>query len=297
MAEQNYYLITLKNIPRSLEEIVSLRLFELGAEGVQEDLLFMQQDRHYNPEVISSDQLTLVAYFSQPPSQESLTLLMSQYSLTDVSLTDHPQQDWLAQWKAQWQPFCLTSGFWVAPTWYQGQWQPAEGEQVLWIDPGMAFGTGTHETTQIAAHLIVQLFQRTSQRSLLDVGTGSGILALLAHRLAGHPIYAYDNDPESLRVFQENCEKNQVKDLKWEPDWPNQLVGQVHITVANIIDGVLLDLKPQFQELGSQYYIFTGILNEREEPFLLEMGEHWDLQLRQRMEKGDWVGYLFEAPQ
>ena len=131
----------------------------------------------------------------------------------------------------------------------------------------------------------------------MDVGTGSGILAILAKHYQVKNISAYDNDQESKRVFDENAEKNAIDNFQWVESWSTDLTNQCDLTVANIIDGVLLSLKPNFQEINSPYFIFTGILKEREQAFLQEMIQDWPLEILQREEEDEWVGFLMENKQ
>ncbi len=295
MEPTKYYQLELSNIPLHLEEVLSLELFELGAAGVQENLEFEQVDKRYLPKIVERDKISLLAYFAEPPSLEAIELVLAAFQGVQWKVSDHMIEDWMGHWKESWQPFELTDKVWVVPSWHKESFIPKEGHLTLWIDPGMAFGTGTHETTQIAAQLLFDLLSKNPRMSLLDVGTGSGILALLSHLLKANPIYAYDNDPESQRVFLENCERNNIPPLPWVENWSDSLAGEIQITVANIIDGVLVDLKKDFQKVKCQTYIFTGILKEREPAFLQEMLEGWNLKQVRRLEKGEWVGFEFEA--
>lgn len=291
-----YWLLKIDNVPSNDEELLSLFLFENGASGVQENLQFSQLDRKYVPQIIDSDIKSLLVYFEEPVTEYFLQDLKSRYPQVSINIEEQQTRDWLKEWKEQWKPFQLMESIWVVPEWHRESFD-LNGKQAIYIEPGMAFGTGTHETTQIASQLIWDLVESKNISSSVDVGTGSGILAVLLKLAGVKSIYAYDNDPESQRVFDENKQKNQAMDLQWVEAWAQELVGKVDLTVANIIDGVLLDLKPQFQKLKSPYYIFTGILEEREEAFLKEMCESWPLKTLARLQKGEWVGFCFEDNQ
>lgn len=289
-------MLEIRNVSEQWEDILVGELFEMGAEGVQENLEFTQLDRKYKPHIVEQNIKNLQVYFSQKPHPEQLKNLVDKFSDLEISMNQFPVRDWLSEWKKQWKPFELIDGVWIVPEWEKGSF-PCEGKQIIFIEPGMAFGTGTHETTQIASELLTYLIDEYKVSSLLDVGTGSGILALLAKLKGIETIFAYDNDEESKRVFLENLEKNNGNTIQWEEDWSKNLTGKAEVTLANIIDGVLLDLKSEFQKMKSRFFIFTGVLGDRESLFLEEMTKSWSLRQCRRVQKGEWVGFLFEAEQ
>src|SRR5690606_13567455 len=115
-------------------------------------------------------------------------------------------------------------------------------ETPLYIDPGMAFGTGTHETTRIAAELMVDAIQSENVSSVLDVGTGTGILAMIAAKSGARAIDAIDIDPESERVANENFARNGCAEIRASTTPLETIQKQYQMVVANIIDGVLIRL-------------------------------------------------------
>ncbi len=292
MDSQTYFELELKDVPAQQEEEISLFLFESGAAGVQENLQFEQKDKKYLPEVIEQDTKTLTAFFTQNPGQELLNKLTNRYPNIEVLLNQQPVKDWLGEWKAQWKPFCLVEPVWIVPDWEKENFSDTNKE-CIYIEPGMAFGTGTHATTQLASHFLVELKDK-NLKSFVDVGTGSGILSILARKIGFQNGFAYDNDPESHRVFTENLKKNQISQVTWEENWPEKLVGRVDLLIANIIDGVLLELKQDFKKIEPKYCIFTGVLEERSKEFVKEMTEDWDLKLIEKDQKDEWVGFIFE---
>ncbi len=295
MDSPKYFTLEVQGVSASQEDLITHHLFEAGAAGVQENLEFVQKDRGYQPEVVEADIKTLTVYFECPPAPDAVETLMAEFPSLRVRVQEHDSVDWLSLWKEQWKPFELVAGVWIVPDWHRESFKPAEG-QCIFIEPGMAFGTGTHATTQLASQLLISLLTQKQVKALLDVGTGSGILIWLAALKGVVKLFAYDNDGESKRVFLENQEKNPGADVTWVENWSSELSGTVDLTMANIIDGVLLDLKSEFQKMQSRFYIFTGILVEREAAFLEEMQQDWPLVQLQRVEKDEWVGFLFEAP-
>ena len=296
MVAKKFWVLTLEAVSPSEENLLTSLLFEQGATGVQEDLQFQQKDRKYLPEVCESSSKTLLAYFEESPQPSLQEELQQQFPHVQHSLSEEVDRDWLEEWKKNWQPFCLWNDIWVVPSWLEDSFD-SSGKHILRIDPGMAFGTGTHATTQIASQLIGECLAEKPTPSSIDVGTGSGILALLMRHLGVDRVYAYDNDDESERVFLENLEKNKATAIDWVENWPELGSTDLQLVVANIIDGVLIELKESFMKLSrpGHRYIFTGILKEREQDFLKEMMQDWSLTLVQKIEKEEWVGFCFEV--
>lgn len=122
----------------------------------------------------------------------------------ELTLSGMKEEDWANTWKKYYKPIRIARRLMVVPTWEE--YEPKEGDLILKMDPGMAFGTGTHETTRLCATL-TEDFMKPGAR-VLDVGTGSGILAIAASKLGAGEVLAYDIDPVAVRVAQENCDVN-----------------------------------------------------------------------------------------
>lgn len=133
--------------------------------------------------------------------KERLDLMGIEYDLT---LSGMKEEDWANSWKKYYKPIRIAHRLMVVPTWEE--YEPKEGDLILKMDPGMAFGTGTHETTRLCATL-TEDYMKPGAR-VLDVGTGSGILAIAASKLGAGEVMAYDIDPVAVRVAQENCDVN-----------------------------------------------------------------------------------------
>ncbi len=157
----------------------------------------------------------------------------------------------------------------------------------------MAFGTGTHETTQLCATLFERISREFKFRSCLDVGTGTGILAILARQLGVERLRATELEPEARRVARENFAANGAKDILLNSEQIEDIDEKFDVVVANIIDGVLVriqeDLKSRVKPGG--WLILSGIISEREREFLwhfdLPPGRSWLM----RMQKGDWLAF------
>lgn len=224
--------------------------------------------------------------------KEQLSLLQSQnegLGTLSLSLQGVKEEDWAENWKQYYKPFRLGEHMVVKPTWEP--WDTQAGDLIIEIDPGMAFGTGTHETTAMCVGLIEKYYQGGS---LLDVGTGSGILAIAAARLGAKGIVAVDIDPDAVRVAQENVTHNGLTDAidVREGDLLQGLSQRFQFAVANILAPVICMLAAPLKAhlLPGGKFICSGIIAEAESDVneaLLAAGYTID----EIQHKGDWVAF------
>ena len=150
--------------------------------------------------------------------------------------------DWRDSYKAHFKPWQFGRLHWV-PVWERETFRLPEGDAVLWLDPGLAFGTGNHETTRLCVERLVALAEGGTDGRVLDAGCGSGILALSAALLGFRDVRGFDNDPEAVRVSQENAAVNGL-DGRVEffvGDLASGLAGrEAEIVLANIQADVLM---------------------------------------------------------
>ena len=198
------------------------------------------------------------------------------------------EQDWAECWKQYYKPFRAGEHLVIKPSWEA--WDEQPGDLVIELDPGMAFGTGTHETTAMCVAMIEKHYHGGE---VLDVGTGSGILAIAAARLGAREVLGVDIDPMAVRVAQENVEKNGLADRVTicEGDLVKGLDNvQCEFAVANILAEVIMllaaPLKSHLTENATS--VCSGILREREDEVTKVLTAN-GYQLFDRMEKGDWV--------
>lgn len=120
------------------------------------------------------------------------------------------REDWANSWKRHFKPMNIGGKLLIRPGWIKRKLKP--GQALVVLDPGLSFGTGQHATTSFCLHQLVKARKKGAKQSFLDMGTGSGILAIAAAKLGYAPIEAFDFDPESVRVAKENAAKNKVAD-------------------------------------------------------------------------------------
>ena len=271
-------------------------VFAAGATGTEEHLSFEQKNRVYEPTTLTKDITDIIVYFDQSPEPEWIEKLKIFLPESNITLEKQQNQDWLKEWKKGFQPFCLAGDVWVVPSWCE---PPREARQIIHIDPGMAFGTGTHETTRLAASFIFDFARQSdsenSVSSLLDVGTGTGILSILARLVGFKNVIGNDIDEEARRVARENLILNKAHDVTVVNDSLENIRGQFDWVVANIIDGVLIELQSDLRKKTKSggYLLLTGIMQERESLFQSDFVQQ-GLDLVERRQLGDWVGYLFK---
>lgn len=204
------------------------------------------------------------------------------------------EEDWANSWKQYYKPIKTGEKLVIVPEWEE--YDPAPGEIVVLMDPGMAFGTGTHETTRLCA-MLLEKYVRPGDR-MLDVGCGSGILAICAAKLGAGSCFACDIDPVAVRIAGENAALNQtaqvetgVSDLLAQA---KKAPGGYHVCCANIVADVIIRLSPDIGAfMGPDgVLIVSGIITERAEETVSALkAAGWHL-IDERRENGWFAGAL-----
>lgn len=206
-------------------------------------------------------------------------------------------EDWSTAWKKYYKPLKLTDRIVIKPTWEE--YIAKDKEIIIQMDPGMAFGTGTHETTQMCSILLDKYMKDDSE--VLDVGCGTGILSIIAAKLGAKKVEAIDIDEVAVRVARENIEINNettkitafkgiLSDLKQEEH-------KCDIIVANIIANVIIDLSsliPYYLKKKS-LFITSGIIKERKQE-VIDACEKNGMSRIETLEMGEWVAMVFKCP-
>lgn len=211
-----------------------------------------------------------------------------------VQLAEVDDQDWLHRWKDYFEPIPLGGDFVVKPAW--SHYRPREGERVIEMDPGMAFGTGTHETTRLCLRLLASYLQ-PGQR-VLDVGTGTGILAMAAALLGSGPVLGVDIDEEAVKTARDNVAKNGLTervtiaagDLTAGLDFPADLL------LSNLSAELIGRLAPAVMPLLGQEGIWLagGLLTDKEAE-VLEGLQAEGFRLVESLREGEWSALALKA--
>lgn len=193
-------------------------------------------------------------------------------------------KDWEREWMDNYHPMRFGTRLWICPSWHQ---PPDVDAVTVMLDPGLAFGTGTHPTTALClewldAHDVVG-------KHVIDYGCGSGILAVAAAKLGAQQVWAVDYDPQALHATTLNAEKNTVSTLI-HTVLPNDLPRQpTDIMLANILAGPLIELAPLFAELvrPSGAIVLSGILNTQADA-VLQRYQTW-FDMAPATERDEWM--------
>lgn len=265
----------------------------------------------------NSETVTVTGYFNAPPDdkilRDELQNALRIYEFDDAAIRNitHGEvenTDWLAEWKKHWQPTTV-GRFVIAPPWSD----VADSEKVvIRIEPNMAFGTGTHETTQLCLKAIDENF--TPHMSFLDVGTGTGILAIAAAKILATEnkektenmekeisvpsvssvvsILACDTDVDSIKIARENAAANGVGDrIEFVVGSITSETPVFDLVCANLTLDVITRLLPLLLEKSQRLLLLTGILAEQEDAIIagLQNAQITDFEIER---SGDWISVL-----
>ncbi len=267
-------------------EAVDYALMEAGALGTETTEGNLQPAR-------------ITAYFEKRPERDLLQEWLDEglriYDLpqslvSEIVIREVAGRDWLAEWKQSWQPIEVGERFIVAPSWSDAEF-PAS-KIVLRIDPGMAFGTGTHETTRMCLHLIEKYF---AGESFLDVGTGTGILAIAAARInTAARVGACDTDAEAVEIARENARLNGVSDrIIFRAGTVDETTLSADCVCANLTADVIMPLLPALTAATCGRLILSGILDPQIDSVLDELRRlGYERGRCEVMQEGEWASIV-----
>ncbi len=207
--------------------------------------------------------------------------------------------DWNKAWKERFKPFPITPHLVIKPTWEP--YAARETEKVIEMDPGMAFGTGHHASTRLALSFVEKLFYETSlpPRSVLDVGTGTGILAMASALFGAKQILATDNDPEAIEVARENIARNNLQgSIQISSAGLEDIPASFALVIANIIHDTLIEIASPLclHVSGGGHLILAGILAGAQEENIRAVYTDLDLRHLETRREGEWSALLFQKP-
>lgn len=210
-----------------------------------------------------------------------------------VTFDKVPEQDWSELWKIHFKPWRIGRQFVVRPTWEEFTAEP--GDHVIVLDPGQAFGTGDHPTTRMSLELIEDHMPRDCA-SILDLGSGTGILAMAAKTLGAQRVVATDIDPIAVEVAKANFELNgaEIEAFAAPGFEDSRLEGPWSAIVSNIISATLIRLAPEAAARIEQngWWFVSGIIADNW-PLVLSSAKRAGFTLVDEKTEGDWVGAAF----
>lgn len=273
-------------------DLLSYELDAIGVEGIEiEDKLPLSEEDKKKmfvdilPDPVDNDGTAKVHFYMEPDQCEpEKVMLQVQDILQDIkqycnigkgtiTLSETEDKDWINNWKTFFKPFRATENIVIKPTW-EDYTKENDDDVLIEIDPGIAFGTGSHETTKLCIQALDQYVKKGD--SVLDVGCGSGILSIAALKLGASHATAIDIDEVAVKVAGENMDVNHIPatdytlyagDLISDASLKEQAGTGHNIVVANILADVIIPLtsviRPHIKKDG--LYITSGIINTKED--------------------------------
>ena len=208
----------------------------------------------------------------------------------EITLDEKENQDWSKKWKEKWIVTHVTDNIAVVPSWLD--YEPKPNEVVINLDPGCAFGTGTHQTTQLCMKALEKYMKKGD--SVADIGTGSGILSILAMKLGASKTYGCDIDDTVIDVCRENAKINNVE-CTFELGSADSASEQYDFVCANILHNVLAEIMGDLKKLmkDNAKMSLSGILDEKK-PVVLEAIEKHRLKIIDTITQDQWVSFVVE---
>lgn len=297
------------HVHRDAEEAVSNLMIETGSQGVaiSDSADYLGQEDRFGelyPEVEQSEMIAITAYYPDTLDIEEVkaTLAARLADLTDFGLEtgqvslesqELAEEDWADNWKKYYEPARITHDLTIVPSWTD--YEATAGEKIIKLDPGMAFGTGTHPTTKMSLFALEQVLR--GGETVIDVGTGSGVLSIASSLLGAKEIYAYDLDDVAVRVAQENIALNPGMDniQVAAGDLLRGVDLEADVIVANILADVLIHLTEDAYRLVKDqgYLIMSGIIFEKWD-MVRTSAEAAGFFLETHLIQGEWNACVFK---
>lgn len=291
----NYYELKIKINPE-MSDIISDILFDVfDCEGI-----VLVEETYKDLEMIASTEGTLKAFIrGEKPNLDAILSeqkeILKSRGLTDeelgsweYSLEEKENQDWSKKWKEKWDVTHVTEHVAVVPTWIE--YTPKEDEIVIKLDPGCAFGTGTHQTTQLCMKALEKYFVKG--QSMADIGMGTGILSILAKKLGASEVYGCDNDETVIDVAKENAELNGEK-CSFELGTADKITKKYDFVCANILHNVLFDIMGDLKNImkDDAKMSLSGILQEKAN-IVLEAIKRENLKIVDEIQQDQWTSFV-----
>lgn len=296
-----YYELQLKINPE-MEDLISEIFFEnFDCEGV-----ILAEETYKDLEMINTTEGTLRIFLKNNQEYEDmlydienvLDLYRHEFEsrgLTEVelgswyfTLEEKETQDWSQKWKEKWDVTHVTDKIAVVPDWIE--YTPKENEIVIKLEPGCAFGTGTHQTTQLCMVALEKYLKKGDR--VADIGMGSGILSILAKKLGASYVYGCDTDETVIDVAKENTTKN-GEECTFELGSADKVTDKFDFVCANILHFVLAEIMGDLKNIMKDcaYLSLSGILDEKKQ-MVLDAIERESLKIVEEIHQDQWTSFV-----
>lgn len=301
--DKNYFELRLKINP-DMEDLISEIFFDnFDCEGV-----VLAEETYKDLEMVSTTEGTLKIFLKDDDSttfedmkydvENVLDLYREEFlsrGLTDeelgswdFELEEKKSEDWSQKWKEKWDVTHVTDKIAVVPDWID--YVPKKGEVIIKLEPGCAFGTGTHQTTQLCMKALEKYMKPNDK--VADIGMGSGILSILAKKLGASYVYGCDTDDTVIEVAKENAKKNGV-DAIFELGTADKVNEKFDFVCANILHFVLAEIMGDLKNLMKKGAIMSlsGILDEKKQ-MVIDASEKENLELVEEIHQDQWTSFV-----
>ena len=293
--KNSYFELQIKINPQ-MEDIVSDICFEnFPCEGV-----VLAEETYKDLEMMSTTEGTLRVFLTE--SAEVETVLKEQRELLksrgfsdeelgswDFVYSEKENEDWSKKWKEKWDVTHVSDRITVVPDWID--YNPKRNDEVIIkLEPGCAFGTGTHSTTQLCMKAIEKYMPQNAD--VADIGMGSGILAICAKKFGANYVYGCDNDETVIDVAKENAIKNGVE-CEFELNTADKISRKFDFVLANILHNVLAEIMGDLKAImkNEAFMVLSGILDEKKS-FVLDAVKSYNMELVEEMHQNQWVALV-----
>ena len=207
----------------------------------------------------------------------------------EFTVQSKTNEDWSKKWKEKWEVTPVSDRITVVPDWIEYSPHRAE-EVIIRLEPGCAFGTGTHQTTQLCMKAIEKYMPLNAR--MADIGTGSGILAICASKFGASEVYGCDNDPTVIDVAKENACKNDAE-CTFELNTADKITEKFDFICANILHNVLAEIMRDLKNImqNGAIMVLSGILDEKKQ-VVLDAVKKYDLELLEEAHQNQWVALI-----
>lgn len=301
--DSKYYELRLQINP-DMEDLISEIFFEnFDCEGI-----VLAEEAYKDLEMISTTEGTLKIFLRNEYGdsyedlkydvenvldlhrQEFLSRGLSEDELGswDFELEEKETEDWSKKWKEQWDVTHVTNKIAVVPDWIE--YQPKDDEVIIKLEPGCAFGTGTHQTTQLCMKALEKYMKKGDR--VADIGMGSGILSILAKKLGASYVYGCDNDDTVIEVAKENARKNGVE-CEFELGTADKVHDKFDFVCANILHFVLAEIMGDLKNLMKTGALMSlsGILDEKKQ-MVIDAYQKEGLELVEEIPQDQWTSFV-----
>lgn len=301
--DKNYFELRLKINPEMEDLIAEIFFDNFDCEGV-----VLAEETYKDLEMISTTEGTLKIFLKDDDSTtfedmkydienvldlyreefQSRGLTDEELGSWDFELEEKKTEDWSQKWKEKWDVTHVTDKIAVVPDWID--YKPKENEVIIKLEPGCAFGTGTHQTTQLCMKALEKYMNKGDK--VADIGMGSGILSILAKKLGATSVYGCDTDDTVIEVAKENAKKNNVE-ATFELGSADKINDKFDFVCANILHFVLAEIMGDLKNLMKKGAMMSlsGILDEKKQ-MVIDAYEKENLELVEEIHQDQWTSFV-----